>query len=452
MERDWVECLAELRQFASSLTPAEARYLKMILRTSGKPDIIYELPVEIVAHITTYLKAKDLAFCLAVSTGWRDKLLSDVIIDRFTRRWPCLRQSHATKADFLAMLSSILWGSHGHKTAHRRAGATRLFPWDNDTFYEPATEVRHIGQSKSDGMCNTPEGRSPSTFYHEGKLAWLASDDTLVVLDDFKLRTRRLFTVPTGLLSGPRVWPMGLGSELLVGSVGNLLVAWDHVTNQYQEKKLPAQAKRCAIQGRNVAIVLFGGGVMLWTFGGKLLELTTSPVLSHLALIFDEEATKAWKTNLHVFIHPRDDSTLFLASGYPITGDQHPHPAVRRTLHEFKNADYIQTTSFEGRRWPHVAEAPLDIRLVTNETHMIDFGLLEDDEGHGRLRGVIFDLYRRRFSTISDGTSENEEDWRHITWNCSFKEGEELRSDLDYRVTLHDHGYQVISLQPGVTL
>lgn len=225
--------LSQLRQIVlgSSLTEKELRYLKILL-SSVHVDIISELPIELVRLIVELFDMKDFFKCLAVSRRWRDKLLSDsimdVVVDTF---YPSLRRKSGdiklTKDYELVALCKI---------GRRRYGdicgtLQRLFRWKSESFFkldpnyhgsheDPSSVYTHFGLDNEDSDLDSEAWRT--ALYSDGKIAWRAKPHTVIV-DDLLSRTRKIFNIPTGPLISATLQMLALGNQLVVGAMDHLL-------------------------------------------------------------------------------------------------------------------------------------------------------------------------------------------------------------------------------------
>ncbi|KAI1262281.1 hypothetical protein F5Y18DRAFT_155147 [Xylariaceae sp. FL1019] len=281
--------LVEIRDSFSafSLSPSEARYLKMLC-SSIKTDVIRDLPVEIVGLISLHLDDVDLANCLRVSKAWRGKLLSDHVIRMYGRAgWPnlCICSTIETPSSFIEALIRVGWFRRRCRYMQESSslGDPRKLSISElplDTEYHPSAEdVPSIYLEHSQ---KKPSG--PPFFYSHGKAAW-CPESQFVCVDDLRLRTRKVFTPPSGILHGQRLALEAFGSKLAVATIGRLIIAWNHITNKSQEKQLPYLSYLCQTHDDQVGVILRNGNILVWTLNNnKLTRIDTSPSIWHSAL------------------------------------------------------------------------------------------------------------------------------------------------------------------------
>ncbi|KAI0156489.1 hypothetical protein GGR57DRAFT_83203 [Xylariaceae sp. FL1272] len=277
--------LVEIRDFFSalSLSPNEARYLKMLC-SSIKTDIINDLPVEIVALISLHLDISDLANCLQVCKAWRSKLLSDHVIQVYGRaRWPNLRSNAETPSSFIEALVKLGW-------FRRRC----LYVEHMISFQETDPSLLSLAELPLDAEYHVDTERVPpvdeygpcegTIMYSHGKVAWTEDSSNYVCVDDLRLRTRKVFTVPSGILHGTLTLE-AFGSKLAVATIGRLIIAWNHTNNTFQEKHLPCLSEHCTTHDDKVGLLLHDGDIFVWNLlDHKLTRIDTSPAIRDFAM------------------------------------------------------------------------------------------------------------------------------------------------------------------------
>ncbi|KAI1099632.1 hypothetical protein F4804DRAFT_76461 [Jackrogersella minutella] len=444
--------LAQLRQFilGGSLTSEEHRYLKVLL-SEVHVDIIGELPIELVRQIALLLDLRDLVACLAVSKRWRAKLLSTPVIKDITLSL-CPSLGHTTGTPFnpnecLKILHKIGRSQY----ACFQSSFTKQFAWQNESYFklDPEYHGHHEDMAAAYAQFGNYPDPEPDNFaycralYSNGKIAW-APKPRVIVVDSLWSRTRKVFTASTGPLGFPAIKLKALGDKLVVGAMGHLLVSWDHTTNIRQEKKLPRGIGHVATEGYRVAIILFGGDVLLWEFGGKLSTIATTPIIDYHK--FNNDTLCTWTCNLCVILHPTCNRTLFLACGYADQDDKSP---MKRAVYEFKDSKHIKTFEFETPRLVKIADPnftkPRIRKVLPYRRDIIAFGE-EYEVGEVRFPTkahetfVEFDIYDRKFSARI-----NEEfDYRQFGWRRLLED-----ADLDFLVRFHSNGFTACSFQPG---
>ncbi|KAI0020423.1 hypothetical protein F4780DRAFT_371992 [Xylariomycetidae sp. FL0641] len=328
------------------LSSAEVRYAKILL-SSFAADPISELPIELLAVIASYLDSHEIAACLAVSKTWRGRFLSGSVTRSFRRsQWPCLWEDGIDQARFITLLQQVnrAWSRLPRCHFQRRS------PLELDSLKFDLNELGPQGLRHRTRRypAHPALGTVPATqeslelpmtaLYSHGKVAFPVPRRSHVVLEHLSSKEQQTFSVPNGLLAGSEFELRALGSRLIVGNLNNTLVAWDLVTREYQEKRLPSSIQACATAGSKVIAILFNGEVLFWDFGGKLREIPLAPLTDGL-FPKNERALDAWRARLRVFVNFREDM-FYLASGCVCSAEGEP-PSVKHTVHEFKDTTCV---------------------------------------------------------------------------------------------------------------
>ncbi|KAI0911385.1 hypothetical protein F4823DRAFT_310092 [Ustulina deusta] len=345
---------AQLRQVIfghDGPTREEVRYLKILL-SDTQTDLIGDLPLELVVLVALELRLSDFARCLCVSKIWRKRFLSSPVISAYAKhRWPALIGGVVNRCNFLGTLSKLGWANYSlrHPVKHN----PEFVPWDGTAHYQ----LDPIFHNQSDNLPDAytryrtdPAARSFAAIYASGKVAWHPCG-CVVVIDDLTLKMRKVFTPPSGVMHGLGLKLQALGSRLVIGSIDRLLIAWDHINNQAYEKSLPCRILRCTTQDDRVAIVLYGGGVAIWTPGHAVLQLDISPLTLEPSIGPSE--AKTWEACLDVLFDPRDSKILYLVSGFCNHIDS--SNMVRVTVHEFSVAGHA-VASWSSEYYDHAIE------------------------------------------------------------------------------------------------
>ncbi|KAH9990542.1 hypothetical protein F4779DRAFT_623793 [Xylariaceae sp. FL0662B] len=445
--------IKQIRSFILDLSPSpqEVRYLKNLL-SGFKVDIIGELPVEIVRQIAELLELRHYVTCLAVSKSWRNKFLSEPVIGAMVNRYcPFLDQSSdrakGTQDDRLKELRRIGCANWGKPVW------VRDYFWVDEQPHFNVEEEYHgndedigslFSQSAGEEIYDGPDGSD--ALYSCSKIAWCPKDRVVEVMSLWSRRAK-FFTTPNGPIAGPRLKLLALGNTLVVGAISHLLVAWNHVTNAYQEKRLPGSVQRCATEGSKVAIVLFSGDIFLWEFGNKLLALPVDHLIRHHTP--NDEVMQAWRSNLRIVFQPGCDSTIFLATGY--TAYVNSKAVLRRTVYEFKNTDYLQRfdiefpseTSFKAYDRETSGNCVRIRQLMKYGRFTIGFFEAAEHDHPGFIGPpraeysfVEFDIYERKFTS---------REWSGCP--CNFFEPS-FQRDLDFQLKFHAQHFRVVGFQP----
>ncbi|XXG96930.1 hypothetical protein Hte_003221 [Hypoxylon texense] len=431
----------KLRRFISdnSFSRQELRYLKLLI-AEPRIDIIDELPIELVIQVAEFLNLSDFAACSAVSRRWREVFLSGPVLGAVTNIF-CPSFAHrsraapATQEEHLEALRRIERSQCAMNTFH----FSKYFEWSSESYFRLDPEYHNNNQDISATYAQYNLGDSveaPGALYSSGKIAWRPKRHVIVV-DSFWSRTRKIFSVPAGSLISPELRLVAMGDQLVVGSIDRLVVAWDHVRNVYLEKRLPASVKRATTEGPRVALILYSGQVMLWEFGGNLINLPTAPLVNYHR--FGRNTLANWQSNLTVVFHPTCNRTLFLASAYDYTVDS--KAVLKRVVYEFNDAQHVKIFEIETAPVASRRTSLVWIRKVLPYRRDI-IGFYEQPFQYDSNETFVeFDIYDRKFTARI-----NEEfDRRAFGWRAMNSD-----ADLDFSIVFHtDNTYVAASLQPG---
>ncbi|KAI8623556.1 hypothetical protein F5Y19DRAFT_458271 [Xylariaceae sp. FL1651] len=441
---------AQLREVVSGdlTTRAEVRYLKILL-SRFNTDLIGELPTEIVTLIALCLEPRHIALCLRVSRTWRYKFLSDAVTTTYAKYcWPNLIVSPITQYIFLANLSRVGWAfrNFDESQAEGCVGPIERVRWDGDTHFKldpeyhgHANEIPDIHTLVYGATNNTIK---PTAIYSHGKVAWHGHHHFIVV-DNLRAKTRKIFAAPSGIMPGIFLRLEALGSKLVIGTVERLLIAWDHINNQVLEKKLPCTALRCSTQDDKVGVVLYNGNIVVWTWGGIMTEIHTSPLV--LGLSLQPPEARMWADCLNVVFDPRNSETIYLASGY--LSHRQSHRKVKLAVYQFISANYVDSWGFEFldpvHGIPTHKQLPIYILDYEAERGCIAFCRLWNgwlSAGPYFKCFVFFDKHKREF--VSDSS------YHVACWPNGFDDNKECGRDLDLWVEFDERDYAMKQIQP----
>ncbi|KAI2625471.1 hypothetical protein GGS21DRAFT_530971 [Xylaria nigripes] len=451
--------LAELRQLVfgdNPLTREEHRYMKTLL-SCVHVDLIGELPLELVAFVAMHLELKDFVCCLRVSKTWRKLFLSDPVMTPYARQmWPALTNGEVNQCNFLATLSKVGWASYCFR-GHAKQSHSEIVRWDARSHYKLDSEFH----SRNDNLPHDYTeyyGPRPSPVYAFGKVAW-SPYSYFMVVDDLRLKTRKVFTPPSGTMRGSSLELQALGSRLVVGTIDRLLIAWDHVENRPYERLLPCRSLRCTTHDDKVAIVLFGGDVVMWTPGREILQLNTSHLISKESIDFF--ATRTWKSCMNVFFDSCNNETLYLASGYFSSNPL--NNMVHLTVHEILATGDIASFSAVYQHPDKTYNRPLNSaglasQLIVTSKYEFDHNcIFFGQRGQSRsspTRPIAgFDTIKREFIHFNPQGSSDQ--WRLQDGAYPFSTGSEFYTpynlgelggiDMDFMVEFKDSEcYEVI--------
>ncbi|KAJ8126046.1 hypothetical protein O1611_g7593 [Lasiodiplodia mahajangana] len=464
---------AELRQVIlrdGGLTRAEARYVGFLL-SDLRTDLVGESPLEIVMMIALHLPLRQLALCLRVSKVWRQRFLSGPVIAAYARHnWPAMVDGVVNPQDFLATLSKFGRACQ-YMLPRYDEGNSEIIPWFSQTHYQldPIFHAR-ADDLPSDYTQSSERRRAlrtcPSAIYFSGKVAWCLYNP-FVVVDDLRSKTRKVFTLPSGVRHGLGLALQAVGSRLVVATLDRLVIAWDHVDNHTYEKSLPSQILCCATENNRVAFVTYSGDAMVWTPGHAMLQLNPSFPSILKAGNGSSEAQSAGPY-LYPFFDARNGEIIYLASAYCFL-DTNSKAMVRITIHEVSMLSCVASWSCE---YEEPATAWNDQRKLRIQSHpsgpepeprilMTDYELdrsciliFRQIKGYGGIRFAAFDKLERKFINIdvTDGF-----EWTLLGSDYASSGGGgrrfhgldskmEGRIDLDFMVNIQNEGYGVTQL------
>ncbi|KAI0852009.1 hypothetical protein F5Y00DRAFT_228399 [Daldinia vernicosa] len=452
---DLLERLTKLRLLFSngSFTSQEYRYIKILL-SNVNVDIIGELPVEIVSQIAQLLDLHGFVCCLGISRRWRGKFLSPSIISTITNKYcPSLTYSGNpvspdNSLSALHRIGRLRWHSW-------QDYLKKEFSWEHESYFklDPVYHGDHdntsIVYAQFGHYDNDPRPNAEaysSALYSRGRIAWLAKP-RIVVVDNLWVRTRKIFTMPTGALAGLTLEILALGDRLVVGTMHRILVAWDHTTNEFLEKRLPGPIKYATTEGLRVAVILFNGDTFLWEFGGKVSMIATAPLKQGL----HGQSLRTWVSNLRIFFHPTCSRTLLLASGYTHFWSEYPNAILRRVVYEFKDMNHTETFQSEFPTRMHNLANPIDTKVDIQKVLPYRRDIIGFCQCHYRPQPMVimpyqyetfieFDIYERRFTARTG----EEFDPKKFGWRAPLED-----ADLDFGIQFYCNGFTAFSYQPG---
>ncbi|KAI1364519.1 hypothetical protein F5Y08DRAFT_353564 [Xylaria arbuscula] len=231
--------------------------------------------------------------------------------------------------------------------------------------------------------------------YCSGKVAWHQPGSGYIIVDNLRLRTRKVLSLPTETetTSESPLRLLALGSRLVVASVGRVIIAWDHIDNQthQQLQLLPSEPFKCATHKNNVAINFQGGAVIIWSPGQPavhILSQTPHPrVFSMNPLV--------GKSYQGVFFNTHEEKTFYVISVDFVGKDD--DLMVHITADEYSGTSYKATYKFE-RPAPHNLVTPI------NDRNMEGLGVFEYDFDFCQVRfcsaehNIVFDKLERQFA------------------------------------------------------
>ncbi|KAI0116403.1 hypothetical protein GGR51DRAFT_501217 [Nemania sp. FL0031] len=454
---------SEFRQFVhrdGGLTREEARYLRFLLYDL-RTDLIGESPLEIVIMIALHLPLNELTRCLRVSKVWRQQFLAGPVMAAYARaNWPAMIDGEVNQQDFLATLSRFGWVCY-YTLPFIDEVASEVVPWFSPTHYQldPAFHARadELSSDYTQAWERQQQGEAEtSALYFSGKLAWCLNN-RLIIIDDFRSKTRKIFTVPSGVRHGLALKLQAFGSRLAIAVVDRLVIAWDHIDNRSYEKSLPTRVLRCATQNNRVAFVMHGGDVMIWTPGQAVLQLDPS-LPSILKVGNGSSEAHPPRTLLYPFFDAHNSETLYLASACFFLDNS--KPMIRITVHEFLTSGHVASWSSEyedpnsgDRSYLYWTNPDPEPRILMTDYELDRSCILffRGTPRHGAGRFAAFDKLERKFIDIDymDFTDR----WTLVgnDWSTSGgalpEQTVEGRIDLDFSVMTELQGYRVIRLQ-----
>lgn len=250
---------AKLREMVvgGHLTVDELRLLKELLRdVTLQTDIFTRIPLELVAIVVQNLGLRDLWACYAVSKAWRARLMSQAVAAVLAAiHFPALVRNpreqirdHSIGTQFLETLGK----SMRRTEAPARSKLEKLFRWHDETLFtidDPTVYQRVRLNSRyifTEPLC---------ALSSHGRIAWMPEAFTVCV-DSLVTLKRKTFSYPEGKLLGlaHNMVLAGLGSKLVVATLGRTIIAWDLETGQREHASLPVLVNKCTVEGDQVVI------------------------------------------------------------------------------------------------------------------------------------------------------------------------------------------------------
>ncbi|KAJ3559437.1 hypothetical protein NPX13_g9533 [Xylaria arbuscula] len=229
--------------------------------------------------------------------------------------------------------------------------------------------------------------------YCSGKVAWHEPGSGYIIVDNLRLRTRKVLAPPTEVetMSRSPLRLLALGSRLVVASVGKMIIAWDHIDNQTHQQLLASEPFKCATHKNNVAIHFQGMAVIIWTPGQPAVHIP-SQIPQPRIFSTDPSVGSLYQG---VFFNTHEKETLYVISVDFVGEDD--DLMVHITADEFSGINHKATYKFE-RPAPHNLATSLDDRSTEG------LKVLEYDFDFSQVRfysaehTIIFDKLERQFA------------------------------------------------------
>jgi len=182
--------LANLTRLADSLTPWEARHLRLCLQRCKGLAGLEDLPLELVTLIASHLELEDVYSCFAVSTAWRRIWTSPVIAQSLCAYF----FPRSPKPHDLAAFRAASLVRHRMEHGLYTSKLEKRFQYDSETYFRLDPEFH-------------PDGKYPPLLDASrawlvdmvgGNLVWLVGASVLVV-DQLATRKRRVLVIDKGL-------------------------------------------------------------------------------------------------------------------------------------------------------------------------------------------------------------------------------------------------------------
>ena len=361
---------AKLREMVvgGALTLDELRFLKQLLRDfTFQTDIISRVPLELFTIVVGNLSLRDLWTCYAVSQPWRARLMAEPVAFVLAGiHFPALvenpgerAQGHGIGTQFWETLRNSIRLTE----APARSKLAKSFRWQDETLFTIDNPAVYQGVQlvQLDSLSSNTQ-----LLYSHGRIAWMPEDFTVCV-DSLVTLKRKAFSYPEGKLLGlaDGISLVGLGSKLVVATMGRMIITWDLETGQREHASLPVLICGCTVEGDQVVFAVrsqvfiyrHGGEYACNTYfracktrhatgatfscSGLLIPKRYSGALLELAIssIPRQHRPNSQQIFSDAIIHPSNGNTIFIAA----TTDTPRHIVI----HEFTDRKW--TKSYEHR-------------------------------------------------------------------------------------------------------
>ncbi|KAL7624196.1 hypothetical protein AAE478_005755 [Parahypoxylon ruwenzoriense] len=323
-----------------------------------KEDILTSSPLEIVLSIAEYLDLEDVLACLLVSKTWRSKFFEGRVMFSVIRQYfPSLTwtdpdpdpdlaqpQQHARR-DYRALFCQAMQQRHNRHQGLCKSVLLKKYCYTNDHYFRLDPRMHPSAEPGNSYPHNTPdlsmlagddEFVGDQCCYSNGRVAWSTYRNS-VVLDDLRTGLRKIYAEPDDRLTVGVMSLRSLGNELVVATIGVNLLAWDYKSDKFDSVVLPNAVRRCVTEGSRVAVVTRDNRVLVWRFGGALLELDYSQIPQSVV----DRCTRSQQhflDNLDVILHTHEQNTLFIVTAYPVVRNA---SLVSFDAYEFDDSNYI---------------------------------------------------------------------------------------------------------------
>ncbi|KAB5585775.1 hypothetical protein GE09DRAFT_37798 [Coniochaeta sp. 2T2.1] len=327
-----------LTNLISQLTHQEVRDLATLLsRADFRTDIVSRLPPELRINVAGHFGEVDVLCLLNVSKQWRAMWLQRDLLSivseqcRYldwslfdgvdfghspeqwtTRQYELIR---LRRCRFLGRFSSAIVVRHdvgdGHAWLNTGLDLAGVFPVPSSGKSEAAPL---FSRTEAPSIQHKPIGGS---LYEDGRLVWVTDtlpspDNILVVVEDLRSRTKRIYRNPSVIQYGPGFELKAIGDKLLVAGVARVMFIWHLESNEFLQISLPQQPKCCATNGEQVAF-LRPDGLLIWTWGSQLNSVDFGGVVESNQRVAESWPTISPTNTMGIFFDPFEEGTLYLA-------------------------------------------------------------------------------------------------------------------------------------------
>lgn len=238
------------------LTVDELRLLKELLQdVTLQTDIFTRIPLELVAIVVQNLGLRDLWACYAVSKAWRARLMPQAVASVLAAiHFPALVRNPREQIQDPSIGTQFL-ETLGKSLRRTEAPAwsilAKRFRWQDETLFtvDDPTVYQRVRLD--------PRSGDTEPLSSHGRIAWMPEAFTVCV-DSLVTLKRKTFSYPEGKLLGlaHEMSLAGLGSKLVVATMGRTIIAWDLETGQREHASLPVSVHKCAVEGDQVVIAV----------------------------------------------------------------------------------------------------------------------------------------------------------------------------------------------------
>ncbi|KHN94762.1 F-box domain, Skp2-like protein [Metarhizium album ARSEF 1941] len=307
--------------FVATLSPWDLLYLRGRFRggtlpitgLAGLPD----LPAEIVSLIAVQLTLDDIVNCRLVSRDWHASWTQSAVITALSHFFfPGLVEKHeqlkVPQSPRRLVDASV---TRALRRRHARPCRASFIVWRErccPVFRRPREE----DDQGSDCRRTSYRSTGPPVFYDRARLAWQASEVSVIV-DDLRTCRRHDCSLVEAHVQGQRLALQAMSRELLVfvarrpsaGLNYNTVQIWHVDLEEWRRTTLPGPLATCFVEGERAAFITRQGLVIAWSWTGGATEVDVSGEVSR-----PPEDYEGRQSLPGVMLHPERLDTLYVAA------------------------------------------------------------------------------------------------------------------------------------------